>query len=119
MNPLNKLSYLLREYAENNEAAQETMKKSYDLLSRMNPEYCDARWYFNPETGVREDLDDVSDRNDDDEMKAEARKTWFDVKDYLTKATKVIKKIISDEKRHSMDLNTLAQEIDGIMPEMN
>ena len=117
MNPLNKLSHLLCRIAAINESEQETLQKYYDFLAAMNPEYCDYRWYFNPEKGIREDLDDVSDRDEDDEMKAEARKCWFDVKDFLAKATKTIKKMIAESKRHNLDLNALAQEIDGIVPE--
>lgn len=119
MNPLHKLHFLLHHFAENNEAEQDALKKYYELLDRLHPEHCDWRWYYNPEKGKQEDLDDVSDKDEDDEMKAEARKIWFDVKDYLAKATKIVKKIISEEKRHSLDLNALAQEIDGITPEMD
>ena len=117
-NPLHKLRFLLGGLSDNNEAEQEAIKKYYELLNCIISNREEYRFYYNPETSETEDLDDMSTAGQDDEFKAEKRRCWLAIKDYLDKAERVVRDNIAEEKKHSLNLNALALEIDGIAPEL-
>lgn len=117
-NPLHKLRFLLDGLSNNNEAEQEAIKKYYELRNSIISTREEYRYYFNPETSENEDLDDMSTAGQDDEFKAEKRRCWLIIKDYLDRAERVVNNNIAEEKKHSLNLNALALEIDGIAPEI-
>lgn len=121
MNPehaLHKLRSLLPSLSDNNKDEQEAIHGYYELESKIHYAREEHRFWWNVETNMTEDLDEISDEADSEE-KAMARARWKVIKAFLDKAEAVVRKNIAEEKKHSLDLNSLAQELDGIAPELN
>lgn len=117
-NPLHKLSEVLLELSHNNEAEQEAIGKYYELLKKIHCAKEEHRFYFDPEKSIMVDLEEMPDGEESEEM-VEARRCYGVIKEYLMKVKKIVDEIISEEKKHSLLLNSLAIEIDGVMPEID
>lgn len=117
---LKKLYDLLAPFAENNADELEAIKNYYKLQDAIRCTKEKFRFFFCEEKSIMIDLEHIESVEDAEmeEMLKEKQQKYFAIRDFCDKAMKRIDKIISEEKKHSLDLNSLMQEIDGIAPEM-
>lgn len=117
-NPLHKLSYVLVDFSKNNEAEQEAIGKYYELRQRVHDAMHEFRMVINPATGEVVNLEDVDSSEITPELQ-ERLDCYMAIKEFCIKVLKKIDHIIAEEKEHTLILNALAQEVDGIAPELD
>ena len=93
------LKHILFSLSENNGAEQDSIGKYYELLRCVKSvrEIFSSKWNIEKET-------------------QETVKIPPEIEKILNDIESMAKEHIGDEKRHSLDLNTAAQMIDGIAP---